>query len=105
MNANLFLYDNRHTLCDIFLRAAVYLPESDLGVGDSRSFARDMIERINGTPGCTREGDACAVYKGLVRVEWACICASMPHRRAKMPTHDIAAMKDQMEAYGFNSLR
>lgn len=105
MNAEKFLHDNRHTLRNIFLCAAVYLPDTSLGFTDSRPFARDMIERINGTPGCTREGDAYAVYKGLVRVEWACICASMPHSRAKMPTHDIAAMKDQMEAYGFNSLR
>lgn len=106
MNAKIFLRRNRHTLRNIFLHAAVYLPDASLGVSDSRPFIRDMINCLSVPPYYRPEVAAYHVYKGLVRIEWAYICASeWQEYRKQMPMRDIAAMKDQMEAYGFNSLR
>ena len=106
MNAEKFLHDNRHTLRNIFLCAAVYLPDTSLGFTDSRPFVRDMIYCLSIPPYYRPEVAAYHVYKGLVRIEWACIHASVWREyRKQMPMLDISDMKDQMEAHGFNSLR
>lgn len=105
MNAEKFLHDNRHTLRDIFLCAAVYFPDTSLGLTDSRPFVRDMINCLNASPYYWPEVAAYHVYKGLVRIVWAYTHTSeWQEYREQIPMHDIAAMKDQMEAYGFNSL-
>lgn len=104
MDAKTFLYDNRHTLREIFLCAAVYLPDSALDISDSRPFVRDMIGCLNNT--ACHAAAARHVYNGLVRIERGYIRASgWQEYRKHMPMHDIAAIKTQMEAHGFNSLR
>lgn len=106
MNAEIFLRSNHHTLRNIFLCAAVYLPDTSLGLTDSRPLVRDMIDCLSIPPYYWPEVAAYHVYKGLVRIERAYIRApEWQEYRKQMPMHDIAAMKAQMKAYGFNSLR
>lgn len=85
MNAETFLRSNHHTLCNIFLCAAVYLPDTSLGFTDSRPFVRDMINCLSTPPYYLPEVAAYHVYKGLVRIEWAYICASEMQEVMNLP--------------------
>lgn len=102
MTAKQFLKKHRRAMCDIFLRASLYLPASALSVSSSAPFCRDMIALAEERePRVTPEGAAHSLYLGLFLVRNA--CAQVTAKESDhLPLPDLNRLINLMQAAGYH---